>query len=93
MNILFPSHPFSIGEPDPSMAQEYNVAKSLGHNVMLFDYDKFIRNEGLKVNFLEFTQPINAVYIGWMMNMDQYLSLLFGLDAMNCELIFTQLTL
>lgn len=89
MNILFCSDPLNNRKVDCDWQREYEIAKRLGLNIILFDYDNYKNNTSknpFKYNFKpEKLEPI--IYRGWMMPTTMYKKLYKSLLALNFQLI------
>ncbi len=87
--ILFPCNPLNKREVDPAFLDEYSVAKNLGKNLGLIDYDEIISDNPLRSNSLnknDFTEI--AIYRGWMLNKKEYKKLYhYLLKELNYKLI------
>jgi len=71
-SFLFPSEPYSNNKQvDSSFIGEYNICKTLGYNVFLFDYDLLIEENKFKSNI---SNDIDTTFIyrGWMFKPEQY---------------------
>ena len=70
--FLFPCEPFSKNkEVDSSFVGEYNVCKTLGFDVYLFDYDILVEDNKFLSTMMDHTSGI-FIYRGWMLKPEQY---------------------
>ena len=71
MILLMPSNPLNINEIDPFFIEEYEAALLVGFKVILFDFDKFVNKNILKLNIKTANESI-ILYRGWMMTYKKY---------------------
>lgn len=72
--ILFPSSYFSDNKIDEELEAEYNAAVETGlFDIVLFSYDKWFNEGVLKLN-KHIEKTVSAIYRGWMMKPEQYMS-------------------
>lgn len=70
--ILFPSSFFDARKVDEDLQAEYDAVRNTGlFDVILFGYEKWF-HQGKLVLTGELTEPVKAVYRGWMMKPDVY---------------------
>jgi len=70
--ILFPSEPFlNNNTVDSSFLGEYNVCKTLGFDIYLFDYDILLEEGKFKSNINSNTEGV-FIYRGWMLKPNEY---------------------
>lgn len=85
--ILFPSSYFSDNKIDEELEAEYNAAFETGlFEIVLFSYDKWFNEGVLKLN-KHIEKPVAAVYRGWMMKPEQYMSFYNELKSQNIYLL------
>jgi hypothetical protein len=85
--LLFPCDFYDKSKVEHDYENEYTIAKSLGIDCALLDYDMLIRDEVLKTNI----SPNKAViYRGWMLNLKHYslLASKLGIES-KCYLLTT----
>ncbi len=75
--ILLPSHPLNIRQVDSDYGEEYRIAKLLGYDVLLLDYDKLADEDivsilGLYTNTDGMFDGYHVIYRGWMLKPEQY---------------------
>lgn len=71
LKLLYPCDYFNHKEVDEAYAQEMTIAKSLGFDCLLFNYDEFIETK--KIN-LSAVKRCDTIYRGWMLNGEDYYS-------------------
>lgn len=72
MTILFPAQPYSsLREVDSEYLSEYNNANFLNFNIVLFDFDEFVKRGNLLLS-KQTENPKAVIYRGWMMKSDIY---------------------
>jgi len=83
MTILFPCEQ-NLKQVDENFLIEFNMCKKLQINTALYDHDKFITDDYLKItNFSD----DKIILRSWMLNKSQYLKLYNKLLIKNCKLI------
>ncbi|MCK9416309.1 ATP-grasp domain-containing protein [Candidatus Dojkabacteria bacterium] len=83
MTILFPCEQ-NLKQVDENFLLEFNMCKKLQINIALYDHDKFITDDYLKItNFSD----DKIILRSWMLNKSQYLKLYNKLLIKNCKLI------
>ena len=83
MTILFPCNQ-NLKQVDENFLLEFNMCKKLQINIALYDHDKFITDDYLKItNFSD----DKIILRSWMLNKSQYLKLYNKLLIKNCKLI------
>lgn len=83
MTILFPCEQ-NLKQVDENFLLEFNMCKKLQINTALYDHDKFITDDYLKItNFSD----DKIILRSWMLNKSQYLKLYNKLLIKNCKLI------
>jgi len=70
LKLLFPCDYFDKSAIDEAYSEEYAIAKSLGFDIILFDYDKFIQTS--KINVSASKDGCFLLYRGWMLNVNKY---------------------
>jgi hypothetical protein len=85
--FLFCSDPLNKKKPDIDYIDEYEQAKSLGFNVLLFCYEDLI--EFGKINLLLTGEINRVIYRGWMLKPKDYECLYSNLVEKNYYLINT----
>lgn len=75
--IIFCQHPFDKTTVDPEYLSEFEVAKSLGFEVLLFSFEDLINPEYsyLSTRAIKASNsivPIPVIYRGWMLTPEQY---------------------
>lgn len=71
LKILFPCDYFNTKEVDEAYVNEYNIAKSLGFECVLFNYDEFLETK--KINIPMANESCFILYRGWMLKIDDYI--------------------
>jgi len=67
--ILFPCEPYNLKHIDQDFISEYEIAKLLGFNIILFSYEDLVEQNIVKLN----KSPLsNIIYRGWMLHNFQY---------------------
>ena len=74
VNILFCSDPLNSKKVDLDWLEEYQFAKQLNMNIVLFDYDTFKNNPARElINISSKPEKLELiVYRGWMMPVEMY---------------------
>ena len=86
--ILFPSYPGSINKIEPDFENEYNVAKTLGFDIILFDHEELVANGEIICSNLKDSGGVLLVILrGWMLAPKQYKRLYNYLAMQNHLLI------
>lgn len=85
--ILFPSSYFSDKKIDEELKAEYNAAAETGlFDIVLFSYDKWFNEGVLRLN-KHIEKTVSAIYRGWMMKPEQYMSFYNELKSQNIDLL------
>lgn len=92
--MIFPSHPLRPYREDEQYTQEAEVAKQIGFQVVIVDYDalesgninKAFKYLDLLISEQSENQISQAVYRGWMLNEVQYEGFYKGLQDRNITL-------
>lgn len=45
LKLLFPCDYFDKSAPDSAYSEEYTIVKSIGFDIVLFDYDEFLETK------------------------------------------------
>lgn len=69
--ILFPSSYFDFNKADEQLSSEFSAAENAGFDIILFDFDKFIKEGVIKLSNTP-DAIILATYRGWMMKPNDY---------------------
>jgi len=90
MIVLYPKSEFNnsitdFRKVDENFEQEYNVASTLGFDIVLFDFNHFKKYKDVITdkNYSRFSTPISAIYRGWMMSIEDYSIFYTELSKMN----------
>ena len=87
MLILFPSDYFNPKQVDEVYKTEYKAVCQLPEfNTALFDYDKFVQGEPLKIYPQDFYRG-GCIYRGWMLTPPKYADLYEYLNKRGIQLI------
>jgi len=89
LKILFPCDYFDHKIADEAYRSEYEIAKSLGFECLLFDYDDFLETKKLNIrrNLNNEIDYDIIVYRGWMLKVDDYFFLDGHLSDLGYNLI------
>ncbi|MDC0749307.1 ATP-grasp domain-containing protein [Polyangium mundeleinium] len=85
--ILFCSQPFRPREVDADFAEEHTAAKDAGFSTALIDHTKASEGDASGAVRHVPTQPVTAVYRGWMMRVQHYAAFHAALTARGVSLV------
>ena len=86
--IMFPSDYFDPKKPDEAYLREYEAVCRISGEVLLFDYDGFVRGEKIKLYPNNYYKG-ECIYRGWMLSHRQYRDLYVYLEKSGIRLINT----
>jgi hypothetical protein len=80
LKLLFPCDYFDKSAPDEAYKEEYAIAKSIGFDIVLFNYDEFLEEGKTKIEENpdnvgieeHFHTLCHILYRGWMMDVRNY---------------------
>jgi hypothetical protein len=84
--ILFPSQPFELREIDPDFAAERTAAREAGFDTALLDHTRVTRGDVVAAIGAVPDGPVEAVYRGWMLTLQQYEALYSALQHKGVSL-------
>ncbi len=88
LKLLFPCDYYDNSAVDSEYSEEYEIAKSMGFNIILFNYDEFLETKKLNIKDYDTSHGICIiVYRGWMLKSEDYSKLELLMEDKNYLLI------
>jgi hypothetical protein len=85
--VLFCSQPFTPREVDADFVEEHTAAKGEGFSTALIDHTRVTEGDALGAVRRVPTEPVTAIYRGWMMRVQHYAAFHAALAARGASLV------